>query len=424
MYASSRYIKLNSKLDYALVYWVALFPLVNMIIYYATGKLFPIFFIPFLFILVILAIIQSALSNKVIHMPPYLILFGLFALYRTLWLFNFYIIGTYQSNWDFIFILIRDRFLKSFLLLLLMENIFLSDHELKKVIYLIIIIIGCGLFYSTLQIVYGYSFLNPFAAYKNLDVADFSIRSQSIFVWANAQELGMSVPMLLALILPFLEKRKFLRLFTIISSGIIIFLNMSRYMQLTFTVVLLTYPLTYKKHRARETIYNTFIILILLTSLIAVTSVTVLSKDSLINRLTSDSYRSRLLAVELFKKFIGENLIFGTGGVNTYDLVRELDGRSSHIHVGWLSIFYYYGLLGGLLYISSFILLIRDTYKLGKKNSYWGATIALLTFAIANMTGTSLYLDFIGFSILVLIKNFIIQHPQPETPTYINKEYA
>ena len=60
---------------------------------------------------------------------------------------------------------------------------------------------------------------------------------------------------------------------------------------------------------------------------------------------------TRILAVYMFLEFFPENPIFGTGGVMKADLVRAIRGRSSQIHVGILSLFYYYGLVGGFIYL-------------------------------------------------------------------------
>lgn len=83
-----------------------------------------------------------------------------------------------------------------------------------------------------------------------------------------------------------------------------------------------------------------------------------------------------------------------------------LNGRSSQIHVGYLKLFYYYGLVGGILYLTFLGLLLKRMWGIGKVSSYWGGFFAFLAFAIANLTLVKFDLFHYGLLLAILFSNF------------------
>ncbi len=119
----------------------------------------------------------------------------------------------------------------------------------------------------------------------------------------------------------------------------------------------------------------------------------------------SNSAETRILAFEVFSKVYPENPVIGTGGVNTTKMIQIIGGRSSQIHVGYLSLFYYFGLIGGLLYLAFMGSLLMRLWKRAKKSRYWGGFFALLAFAIANLTLVKLDLFFHGLLLALIFSN-------------------
>ena len=88
---------------------------------------------------------------------------------------------------------------------------------------------------------------------------------------------------------------------------------------------------------------------------------------------------------------IGKGMLHGFGGESKdYELVRELAGRSSQIHIGYLSLLYYYGLVGGFLYLTFIVLITRKLYRDAKTTYYWGPFFGFLGLVLANFTLVSL----------------------------------
>jgi hypothetical protein len=103
---------------------------------------------------------------------------------------------------------------------------------------------------------------------------------------------------------------------------------------------------------------------------------------------------TRIFAFKVFNKLYFKNPILGKGAIHVtndtskdYELVRALKGRSSQIHVGYLSLFYYYGLIGGIIYIIFLVSFTRNSYLIAKKTDYYGTLFAIIQFLLINWTG-------------------------------------
>jgi len=122
-------------------------------------------------------------------------------------------------------------------------------------------------------------------------------------------------------------------------------------------------------------------------------------------RLLDPSASSRLLAFEVFFEVFPDNPIFGTGGVDTEEMVTLLGGKSSQIHVGFLKLFYYYGLIGGILYLSFMVTFLIRLRKMAQYSGYWGGFFAILAFFIANLTLFELSLFYYGPLLAIIFAN-------------------
>jgi len=76
---------------------------------------------------------------------------------------------------------------------------------------------------------------------------------------------------------------------------------------------------------------------------------------------------------------------FKKGGTKDIELVRILHGRSSQIHVGYLSLFYYYGIMGSFFYFMFLVLLSRKLFVDAKETGRWAAFMGWCMFLISNM---------------------------------------
>jgi len=89
------------------------------------------------------------------------------------------------------------------------------------------------------------------------------------------------------------------------------------------------------------------------------------------------------------------------GRSQDYDLVRALQGRSSQIHVGYLSLLYYYGIFGGLLYLFFLYRMTLNIYRHSKRADMMGIFYGILGFLLMNLTEVSF--DLLTPGILMLL---------------------
>ena len=101
---------------------------------------------------------------------------------------------------------------------------------------------------------------------------------------------------------------------------------------------------------------------------------------------------TRLLAFEIFGKVFPQHPLFGkgkffrAGGTNDIELQQLLGGRSYQIHVGYLSLLYYYGIIGGGFYLLFMISLAKKLYRDAKLTNMWAPFLCWLMYVVNNMT--------------------------------------
>lgn len=208
----------------------------------------------------------------------------------------------------------------------------------------------------------------------------------SIFSYINGISVGMDSLAVLSVLIAWNHLRISSKGFVFIFGAVISFLSSSRWIILGFFIVASQLFLVGNNKVKRVLYFITFSV-VLIAVLALGASLMGFDIEQYINqRLLSDSASTRLLAFEVFGKVFPENPILGTGGVDTDEMVRLLAGHSSQIHVGFLKLFYYYGLLGGTLYLAFMISFLVRLWKRAKVSGYWGGFFAILSFFVANLT--------------------------------------
>jgi hypothetical protein len=89
--------------------------------------------------------------------------------------------------------------------------------------------------------------------------------------------------------------------------------------------------------------------------------------------------------------------------------VRELADRSSQIHVGYLSLLFYYGIIGGLLYFGFVYYFTKSLYSRAKVHGYFSPFYSWIGFLMANLT-LSYFIPYEAgiFLVLLLDKYYMI----------------
>ncbi|MGS0525509.1 O-antigen ligase family protein [Zobellia nedashkovskayae] len=227
----------------------------------------------------------------------------------------------------------------------------------------------------------------------------------SIFSYINLASVGIDGIAIFSLLIAIKTKSKLRILFFVIFAGLVSFLSSSRWIMLNFLIVA-SQSVWLSKNKVsgilQFVVYSLGILTLLFISLYAIG----FDIESFIeNRLMSKSADTRFLAFEVFDRVFPENPIFGTGGTDTELMVELLGGQSSQIHVGYLKLFYYYGLIGGVLYLGFLGTLLIRLWKMAKASNYWGGFFALFAFAMINLTLFELSLFYYGLMLAIIFAN-------------------
>ncbi len=99
-----------------------------------------------------------------------------------------------------------------------------------------------------------------------------------------------------------------------------------------------------------------------------------------------------------------------------------LAGRSSQMHVGYVKLFYYYGLVGGLLYLTFLTSLLLRMWKIGRQCNYWGGFFAFLAFVIANFTLVRFDLFYCGLLLALVYTNHFYLKSVSNQPLRLEKK--
>jgi hypothetical protein len=363
-----------------------------------------IFFMIAVFAMATLVIFMDPISFKTkFSFPKYALFFALFAIYT--------VISDVQIAGQPITLkyLYSNEYLGCLFALFVIENYRNYNPKILNALhYVLIITIIVAVIVILVQQTFDESF---FVSKERLKSESFRLdydafRLPSIFSWTSNLDIGLVfVPILSLVIGNILYKRGKSAPFFLLLGAIVVFLSRNRWIMLNYFLLFFMY-LTYSKVSIKN--YLKYVIVIVMTLVISLSFLNIANipvGDIIDNRilekssggLSAGSAGSRIVAVQVFAKLFPEHMVFGKGMLHRfegeskdYELVRQLHDRSSQIHVGYLSLLYYYGILGGLLYLTFIVLIIRKLYRDAKITSQWGPFFGFLGFIFANLTLVSL----------------------------------
>ncbi len=368
----------------------------------------------------LLQIFASALSKTKYIFPRYVVYFALFVIYT---ICSDIILAGQQLTIKYIY---SNSLIGSVLALLVVEN---YKNFNKKIInnlhFIFLITIIVALIVILIQENIDKTFFVFTARYtSDLTRVDISEnRLPSIFSWTGVLDIGFVFIPLLSLVIGHIiyKKKKTASLYFIIGA-IVVFLSRNRWIMVNYLVLFFMY-LTYYKANVKNFMKYTIgllIILYLAMTILYFADVPVMRiiDDRILEKskggLEEGSAGSRIFAIQIFAELFPENIIFGKGMLHSfggdsrdYKLVKALEGRSSQIHIGYLSLLYYYGLIGGFLYLSFLVLIVKKLFKDAKITSYWGPFFGFVGYVFANFTLVSISFLYAGL-ILCLFYNKIM----------------
>lgn len=293
--------------------------------------------------------------------------------------------------------------------LLIIDNYNFSASEISKFNKYIKLIIIASLTISIIQV-----YTPGFFIAKNLSVGivsniSYEARRTGVFGYLDSNGLGISFIALYSIFISYQIRNKgfsnkFLWFWGSIG-GLIAFLSNARYVMLVFIIVFSQVFITYGSElKLKRIFFNPKLVLSLtIISAFIGFGLNQLGYDLRAffeNRIGSSSSDSRLIAIELFKKHFPDNPIFGTGVRVTDNLYFDLAGRSSQLHVGYLSHLFEFGVIGSFLLFMFWGQILKTFYKTAKNHAFWGSFFGFLALLISNLT--LVHYNIINFGLLTL----------------------
>lgn len=368
-------------------FWAWLcFSMTNKSIYlFASAALLPI------------AVYLVASANK--KLPLYLIFFMIFTFYH---LGSMFINNTFPTDTNKIYFLLSQPHLLACIFFIIIEHTVFDSQFINTMNKLILLIVGLSLVVSLIQIKLPNFFFNaaldPESGYTEGN------RCASIYSWTNLNSLGISFPILISILVSIYEKEKPTLSFIILCGIVVSFLSKARYVMVSGIVALSQLFFNTKTSAIRKTSY----VLIFLAGIYfidfaahnlgydinEVINNRILEKDN-----DMGSAKARIRSYEVFMLVFPEHPWFGVGPETKQNVLDLLNGEMSIIHVGYLSYLYFYGVIGCLILFLAIFFLLRDAWKVGKRDNFWGSFYGLTAFCLANIT--FVYFNFSEMGIVI-----------------------
>jgi hypothetical protein len=391
---------MNKIIQYAFLILLPFYPLWAWLTFTMTKKNISIFTI-----VLFIPVLIFYLASKKIKVPNYLILFILFTIYHFTSIIVNNIIPPLINP---VFYVLSDVNLLAIVVLLVVENTDFEDWFILAMNRLIFILVLISLVVSIIQIKSVTFFVSPEITTNPATITYLEQhRNFSIFSWININSLGITFPIVVAILLSFSSSDKSRSPVVILSSMIVSFLTRARYVMIS-TIVAISQLFFVKKIETRKKIYLLVLIMVFVGLLLFLANTydfniqQIISNRILERRTGGKSAGARIASLNVFLEVFPQHPWFGVGPQTRFDVLRMLKGITTSIHVGYLSYLYYYGIAGASLLFVTLYLMLKRAWMAGKNQDFWGGFFGLVTFCFANTTFTYFNLNEAGV-ILVMI---------------------
>jgi hypothetical protein len=337
-------------------------------------------------------------------LPKYLIFFILFTFYH---LASVYLNNLIPSGSNWIKVLLYDRNVLACVLFLVIENTHFEDSFIRTMNRNIFILVLISLLICLIQIKHPFFFVTPNITDNIEEVTDLlEGRIYSIYSWVNINSLGITFPILIAILLSTFSNKKMALPLIVISGIVVSFLTKTRYVMISALIVFSQFFFI-SKIKLKKKVY----ILIIFTGSIVISlsaakilgyDIQQVIDDRILEKSTDmGSASARILSYYVFLKKFPEHPLIGVGPETRQDVLQLLGGVAPLIHIGYLSYLYYYGIVGCLFLFLSIIYLLRDAWIVGRKYEFWAGFYGFLSFCFANTT--FVYFNFSEMGIVLVI---------------------
>lgn len=395
-------------------------PFIAFVLITSVGIDFIKFFTALTYIGVILVLFFANKENS-IKFPNYLKFYLLFVLYV-------YYSAFFQLEGKFKTIYLVDKLAGAFNILFIIENTSISKKYFDLLLRICkkVLVIAIGVI--IIQQLYDKNFFLRQDMLSKSSISGTEDRLQSIYSWVGILSVGLGFIPVLLIVVERLERTNKKIIVWIIFGLLYALLTKGRWMMinaLLIFVILIVNKRDKFKHILK---YIILIPLISITLYFTLNAVGINVKSIVEERVLEkgegsdkNSASTRLLAITVFNKFYWKNAVFGVGdqkygmgssGRHNYELSKALGGKSSQIHVGYLSLFYTYGVIGGTFFITFLILIMRKLYKDAKQTTLWGPFLGILGLVFANFTLVYFSMLEIGLVFSLLVNKYYIEQNQ------------
>ena len=417
----NNYYSISNKYNRILVLVLMLSPFVAYVTFGILNLDFNRVFIVFTYLGVALVLFFGNKKNP-IKIPTYLWFYLLFVLYD--YYSTFFILDReFKMSY-----LASNHAVGSFNILLIVENLSINKKHYnflfklcKKILIIAILVIVVQ------QVVNVNFFIRPDKIMANITSSDNEDRLYSIYSWYGMYGPGLSFIPIFVLILEDVDKRnqKQKLLLWILLGIIFALLSKARWIMintvLSFLVLIITKKHKFKYILKYMTIVPFILILFFLGSSVAGVDASGIVEERILEsgeRTEKKSASTRILAFVAFNKFYWRNPVFGIGNIKygmggtdrqDYELQKFLAGRSSQIHVGYLSVLYMYGLVGGMFLFLCFYFILKKLRKNAKLTRHWAPYLGMLGLVVCNLTLVTWSFLELGLVFAVLSDKFFLQ---------------
>lgn len=374
------------------------------------------------FVGVFLILIFRRESNPIVF-PSYLLFYLLFVLYIYYSTF-FYLDRDFKIKY-----LVQDPHLGTFNFMFIIENLKFSEKNYKFILNYSKKILIVAVIVILIQEVYdpGFFVRKDLESYDEVTSwGQTQNRLLSIYSYIGEYlAVGYSFTPLFLIVVEDLQKHKKKILFWLIAGIIFAFFSKARWIMVN-TLLVFFLLVVHHKNKARQLTKLFVIVPLLFFTSIKILDFADFNATGIINEriLESDKRNmdqrtasTRLFAFTAFNKVFWDQPFFGMGdrkygmggegkGKHDYKLQKILGEKTAQIHVGYLSLLYLYGIVGGFLFLSFSYLQLRRLYQNAKKTKIWAPFLVILGFALGNLTQVHFALLHMGLILALVVDKY------------------
>jgi hypothetical protein len=313
--------------------------------------------------------------------------------------------------------LLSNRNILACLLFFVAENTHFDERFIRIMNRNIFLIVIISLVFSLLQLKNPSFFVAPYIL-ENLGNENFLNESRifSIYSWIDLNSLGITFPILIAILLSFFSQKKIASPIIILSGIIVSFLTKARYVMISTIIIFSQYFFISKMSLSKKV----SILLIFFGSIMISMSVAKamgyniqqVIDDRILEKSTNmGSANARIFSYYVFLKVFPEHPLFGVGPETRPEVVRLLGGSAPIIHVGYLSYLYFYGLFGCFFLFLAIFFMLKRAWIIGSKNDFLAGFYGLLAFCLANTTMVYFNFSEMGIVLVIIYLRYFSEKP-------------